>query len=56
MRRSRGLSERTRTDAGEFRPTLERALALKAPAVIEIAVDYRENLPLVQPMRLRAVD
>jgi len=43
-------------DADDFRPTLERALALKAPAVIEIAVDYRENLPLVQPMRLRAVD
>jgi acetolactate synthase-1/2/3 large subunit len=43
-------------DADAFRPTLERALALKAPAVIEIAVDYRENLPLVQPMRLRAVD
>jgi acetolactate synthase-1/2/3 large subunit len=43
-------------DADEFRPTLERALALKTPAVIEIAVDYRENLPLVQPMRLRAVD
>ncbi len=44
------------SDADDFRPTLERALALKAPAVIEIAVDYRENLPLVQPMRLRAVD
>jgi acetolactate synthase I/II/III large subunit len=44
------------SDADEFRPTLERALTLKTPAVIEIAVDYRENLPLVQPMRLRAVD
>jgi acetolactate synthase-1/2/3 large subunit len=43
-------------DADEFRPTLERALALRTPAVIEIPVDYRENLPLVQPMRLRAVD
>ena len=32
------------TDADEFRPTLERALALKSPAVIEIPVDYRENL------------
>ena len=47
---------RPRADADDFRPTLERALALKVPAVIEIAVDYRENLPLVQPMRLRAVD
>jgi acetolactate synthase-1/2/3 large subunit len=43
-------------DADEFRPILERALALKAPAVIEIPVDYRDNLPLVQPIRLRAVD
>lgn len=43
-------------DADEFRPTLERALALGSPAVIEIPVDYRDNLPLVQPMRLRAVD
>jgi acetolactate synthase-1/2/3 large subunit len=43
-------------DSDEFRPTLERALALRSPAVIEIPVDYRENLPLVQPMRLRAVD
>jgi acetolactate synthase-1/2/3 large subunit len=43
-------------DADEFRPTLERALALKSPVVIEIPIDYRENLPLVQPMRLRAVD
>ena len=42
------------SDADEFRPTLEWALALGPPAVIEIAVDYRENLPLVQPMRLRA--
>ncbi len=42
--------------ADRFRPTLERALTLGSPAVIEIAVDYRENLPLVQPMRLRAVD
>ena len=44
------------SDADELRPTLERALALGTPAVIEIAVDYHENLPLVQPMRLRAVD
>jgi acetolactate synthase-1/2/3 large subunit len=44
------------SDADEFRPTLERALALGSPAVIEIPVDYRENLPLVQPMRLREVD
>jgi acetolactate synthase-1/2/3 large subunit len=43
-------------EASEFRPTLERALALGSPALIEIPVDYRENLPLVQPMRLRAVD
>jgi acetolactate synthase-1/2/3 large subunit len=43
-------------DADEFRPTLERALALGSPAVIEIPVDYRENLPLVQPMRMRMVD
>ncbi len=43
-------------DADEFRPTLERALALKSPAVIEIPIDYRENLPLVQPMRLRPID
>jgi acetolactate synthase-1/2/3 large subunit len=42
--------------ADELRPTLERALALGSPAVIEIPVDYRENLPLVQPMRLREVD
>jgi hypothetical protein len=27
-----------------------------SPAVIEIPVDYRESLPLVQPMRLREVD
>ena len=44
------------SDADEFRPTLERALALGSPAVIEIPVDYRDNLPLVQPMRMRAVD
>ena len=31
-------------------------LALKAPAVIEIPIDYRENLALVEPMRLRPVD
>jgi acetolactate synthase-1/2/3 large subunit len=43
-------------DADEFRPTLERALALGSPAVIEIPVNYRDNLSLVQPMRLRAVD
>jgi acetolactate synthase-1/2/3 large subunit len=43
-------------DADEFRPTLERALALKAPAVIEIPIDYRDNLALVEPMRWRAVD
>lgn len=43
-------------DADEFRPTLERALALRSPAVIEIPIDYRENLDLVRPMRLRAVD
>ncbi len=43
-------------DAQELRPVLERALALGSPAVIEIPVDYRENLPLVQPMKLRAVD
>jgi acetolactate synthase-1/2/3 large subunit len=42
--------------AEEFRPALERALALRTPAVIEIPIDYRENLALVQPMRLRAVD
>ena len=40
--------------ADEFRPTLERALALCSPAVIEIPIDYSENLPLVQPMRLRS--
>ncbi len=43
-------------DADEFRPTLERALALKSPAVIEIPIDYRDNLALVQPMRMKAVD
>jgi acetolactate synthase-1/2/3 large subunit len=43
-------------DANQFRPTLERALALRSPAVIEIAVDYSENLHLVQPMRLREID
>jgi acetolactate synthase I/II/III large subunit len=43
-------------DANDLRPMLEQALALKTPAVIEIPVDYRDNLPLVQPMRLRAVD
>jgi acetolactate synthase-1/2/3 large subunit len=43
-------------EADELRPVLERALALGSPAVIEIPVDYRENLPLVQPMKLRAVD
>ena len=36
--------------------TLQRALALLRPAVIEIPIDDRETLPLVQPMRLRAVD
>src|SRR5262249_19809879 len=44
------------SDAAEFRPTLERALALGSPAVIEISIDYRENLPLVRPLRMPAVD
>jgi acetolactate synthase-1/2/3 large subunit len=56
LARSFGAAGFRVNEADEFRPTLEQALALKAPAVIEIAVDYRENLPLVQPMRLRAVD
>jgi acetolactate synthase-1/2/3 large subunit len=56
LARSFGAAGYRVNDADEFRPTLERALALKAPAVIEIPVDYRDNLPLVQPMRLRAVD
>ena len=43
-------------DADAFRPTLARALALRSPAVIEIPVDSRENLPLVPPLRLRAID
>lgn len=43
-------------DAEEFRPTLERALALGSPAVIEIPIDYRENLALVRPLRVRAGD
>jgi hypothetical protein len=44
------------SDADEYRPTMEQALALGLTAVIEIPVDYCEILPLVQPMRLRAVD
>jgi len=43
-------------NSDEFRPTLERALALKSPAVIEIPVDYRDNLPLVEPRRSWTID
>lgn len=44
------------SDTDEFRPTLERALAPGSPAVIAIPVAYRDNLPLVQPMMLWAID
>jgi hypothetical protein len=52
MSHLRDVSERIRSDDVEFRPSL----ALGSPAVIEVPVDDRESLPLVKPMRLRAVD
>jgi hypothetical protein len=51
-----GLSGFHVGDAGESRPTPRRALALLTPAVVEIPVDNRGTLPLVQPMRLRSID
>ncbi|MBV8318242.1 MAG: hypothetical protein JOZ53_25135 [Planctomycetaceae bacterium] len=51
-----GLSGFHVGDADGFRPTLQRALALLTPAVVEIPIDYRETPPLVQPMRLWPID
>jgi acetolactate synthase-1/2/3 large subunit len=34
--------------ADELRPTLERALAVDGPSVVEVPIDYRENLRLTE--------
>jgi acetolactate synthase-1/2/3 large subunit len=35
-------------EAGEIVPTLKKALAAEGPALIEVAIDYRDNQELVK--------
>lgn len=38
------------SEASEFLPTLRKAMELKEPSVVEVPVDYRENLHLMEEM------
>jgi acetolactate synthase-1/2/3 large subunit len=46
--RSFGIAGFRVASAAELRPTLERALAEDGPAVVEVPIDYRENLRLTE--------
>ena len=36
------------SSAAELAPTLERALAVEGPSLVEVPIDYRENLRLTE--------
>jgi acetolactate synthase-1/2/3 large subunit len=46
--RSFGIAGFRVESAADLRPTLERALAVDGPSVVEVPIDYRENLRLTE--------
>ena len=54
-RESFGIAGFRPTSADDLYPTLVKALAVDGPAVVEVPIDYRENLKLTEHLGSLAV-